>query len=64
MSAQRVREALSSQSGARTVLQRALPGEGAEMGTVEGAATLLGDDSREGETERPKLTLCINADYP
>jgi hypothetical protein len=54
LSAERMRPALSSPAGAPAVLQRALPGGGAEMVAVEGAATIPGDDGGQTETQRPK----------
>ena len=43
--------------GAPALLQRALPGGGAEMVTVEGAAALPDDGAGPTETKRPKPAL-------
>jgi hypothetical protein len=57
LSAERMRAALSSPAGAPALLQRALPGGGAEMVAVEGAATIPGDGGGPTETERAKPAL-------
>ena len=57
LSAERMRAVLSSPAGAPALLQRALPGGGAEMGAVEGAATIPGDGAGQTEAERPKPAL-------
>ena len=57
LSAQRLRAALSSPAGAPALLQRALPGGGAEMVAVEDAATIPGDGGGQAESERPKPAL-------
>ena len=57
LSAERMRAALSSSASAPALLQRALPGGGAEMGAVEGAATIPGDGAGPTETERAKPAL-------
>src|ERR1700688_2881832 len=56
-SAERVRAALSSPAGAPALLQSAPPGGGAEVGAMEGAAAIPGDDGGPTGTERPKPTL-------
>src|SRR5271169_1755872 len=57
LSAERMRAAFSSATGAPALLQRGLPGGGAAMVGVEGAATLPGDEGRPAETERAKPAL-------
>jgi hypothetical protein len=57
LSAERLRGALSSSAGAPALLQRALPGGGAEMVAVEGATTIPGDGTGQTATERPKPAL-------
>ena len=57
MSAERVRAALSSSASAPALLQRELPGGGAEMVAVEGAATIPGDSERPTEAERAEPAL-------
>ena len=47
LSAERMRAALSSPAGAPALLQRRVPGGGAEMVAVEGAAKIPGDDGRQ-----------------
>src|ERR1035438_10245070 len=54
LSAERLRGALSSSAGAPALLQRALPGGGAEVVAVEGAATIPGDEGGQAEAERAK----------
>jgi len=48
---------LSSSAGASALLQRTLPGSGAEMVALEGAATISGDGSGATETEWSKPSL-------
>src|SRR5271169_200303 len=57
LSAEGVRAALSSPASAPALLQRAVPGGGAEMGAVEGPATIPGDDGGQRETAQPKRAL-------
>ena len=57
LSAERMRAALSSPAGAPALLQRGLPGGGAEMVAVEGAAKIPGDGGGQAETERAKPAL-------
>ena len=57
LSAERLRAALSTPPGAAALLQRALPEGSAEMGEVEGTATVPGDDTGQAETERAKSAL-------
>ncbi len=57
LSAERMRAAFSSAASAPAVLQRALPGGGAQVVAVEGAATISGNGGRPGETQRPKPAL-------
>ncbi len=57
LSAERMRAALSSPAGAPALLQRALPGGGAEMVAVEGASrryreTAAGQQKRNGQSRR------------
>jgi hypothetical protein len=57
MSAQRVRAALSSPASTPALLQRALPGGGAEMVAVEGATTISGDGTGQTATKRSEPAL-------
>jgi hypothetical protein len=57
LSAEGMRAAISSAAGTPALLQRRLPGVGATLVTVEGAATIPGDEGGPTETERPKPTL-------
>jgi hypothetical protein len=57
VSAQRMRATLSSSPGAPALLQRALPGGGAEMVAVEVAAKIQGDEGGQTATQRPKPAL-------
>src|SRR6266853_2067257 len=57
LSAERLRAALSYPASAPALLQRALPGGGAAMVAVEGAATIPGDGAGPAETERAKPAL-------
>jgi hypothetical protein len=57
LSAERMRAAFSSPASAPALLQRALPGGGAAMVAVEGAATIPGDGGGQAETEWPKPAL-------
>ena len=57
VSAEGMRASISSAAVAPALLQRGLPGSGAEVVAVEGAATLPGDGRGQAETERPKPAL-------
>src|SRR6266568_1872916 len=57
LSAEGMRRTLSSPAGAPALLQRALPGGGAAMVAVEGAATIPGDSTGPAETEQAKRAL-------
>src|SRR5580704_16236974 len=57
LSAERMRTALSSSASTPALLQRGLPGGGAEMVAVEGAATISGDRRGQAETEGTKPAL-------
>ena len=57
LSAQGMRAAFSSATSASAVLQRWLPGKGAEVVAVEGAATLSGNHGWPSPTQRPKPAL-------
>src|SRR6266849_2256564 len=57
LSAERMRAAFSSPASTPALLQRALPGGGAAMVAMEGAATVPGEGSGPAETERPEPTL-------
>src|SRR5580700_7169300 len=57
LSTKGMRAALSSSASAPALLQRALPGGGAEVVAVEGAATIPSDGAGSAETERAKPTL-------
>jgi len=55
--AQRMRAALSSPAVLPALLQHTLPGGGAEVVTVEGAATIPGDGGVPTEPERAEPAL-------
>ena len=57
LSAEGMRAALSYSADVPALLQRTLPGVGVALVTVEGAATIPGDEGGPTETERPKPTL-------
>jgi hypothetical protein len=57
LSAQGMRATFSSAPSAPALLQRRLPEGGAEVVTVEGAATLPGNGSGPGEAQRAKPAL-------
>ena len=57
LSAEGMRTAVSSSASTAALLQRALPGGGAELVAVEGAATIPGDGGGPAETERAKPAL-------
>src|ERR1700685_1254284 len=57
LSAEGMRAALSSLAGAPALLQPELPGGGAEMVAVEGAATIPGEGGGPTETEWSKSAL-------
>jgi len=57
LSAQGMRAAFPSAASGATLLQSAMPGGGAGVVAVEGAATLPGDRRRQAEAERPKPAL-------
>src|SRR5438477_5491728 len=57
LSAERMRTALSSRAGVSALLQQRLPGGGAEMVAVEGAATISGYRCGRAETEWTKPAL-------
>ena len=55
--AERVRGALPSAAGAPALLQRRVPGSGAEMVALEGPGKIPGDQGRQAATERSKPAL-------
>ena len=57
LSAEGMREALPSAADTAALLRRRVPGCGAEVGPVEGAATLPGDGGGQAETQRSKPPL-------
>jgi hypothetical protein len=57
LSAEGMRTAFPSATGATAVLQRAVPEGGAEVVAVEGAAEVPNHGQRETETQRPKRAL-------
>ena len=57
LSAERVRGALPSAAGAPALLQRRVPGSGAEMVALEGPGKIPGDQGRQAATERSKPAL-------
>jgi hypothetical protein len=57
LSAEGMRAAFPSSASTAALLQRALPGGGAEVVAVESTATIPGDGAGPAETERPKPAL-------
>src|ERR1017187_4957191 len=57
LSAQRVRAALSSPAGTPALLQRGMPGGGAEMVAPESSRKIPGNGGGPTKTERAKPTL-------
>jgi hypothetical protein len=57
LSAEGMRATLSSAASEPALLQPALPGSGAAMVTVEGAATIPRDGAGPAETERARPAL-------